>query len=192
MPEQRVGEPDRIAIHHDQARGDGLAQVPLLFESGTEWAYSMASDVLGRVVEVLSGRPIADFFATEILTPLGIGPDMTRVLGLVLAVATFAAFTLAAATVIGLLPAGMWPAAVAAGAGSSIALLLLFFHPWLALGLVIDAVLLWAVIVTGWTPDLSPPPASPFYKWRQLAEGGAVCRLGSISTGANQTLAASL
>ncbi|OPH83889.1 glycosyltransferase family 39 protein [Nitrobacter vulgaris] len=46
--------------------------------------------------------------------------------------------------------------------------------------------------LTGWTPDLSPPPASPFYKWRQLAEGGAVCRLGSISTGANQTLAASL
>ena len=46
--------------------------------------------------------------------------------------------------------------------------------------------------LTGWTPDLSPPPASPFYKWRQLAEGGAVYRLGSISTGANQTLAASL
>jgi 4-amino-4-deoxy-L-arabinose transferase-like glycosyltransferase len=25
--------------------------------------------------------------------------------------------------------------------------------------------------LTGWTPDLSPPPDSPFYKWRQLAEG---------------------
>jgi 4-amino-4-deoxy-L-arabinose transferase-like glycosyltransferase len=30
--------------------------------------------------------------------------------------------------------------------------------------------------LTGWTPDLSPPPDSPFYKWRQLAEGRAVCR----------------
>ena len=27
--------------------------------------------------------------------------------------------------------------------------------------------------LTGWTPDLSPPPDSPFYKWRQLAEGEA-------------------
>jgi hypothetical protein len=46
--------------------------------------------------------------------------------------------------------------------------------------------------LTGWTPELSPPPDSPFYKWRQLAEGGAVFRLGSISTGVNQTLATSL
>ena len=28
--------------------------------------------------------------------------------------------------------------------------------------------------LTGWTPELSPPPDSPFYKWRQLAEGEPV------------------
>jgi hypothetical protein len=27
--------------------------------------------------------------------------------------------------------------------------------------------------LTGWTPDLSPPPDSPLYKWRKLADGGA-------------------
>lgn len=30
--------------------------------------------------------------------------------------------------------------------------------------------------LTGWTPDFSPPPDSPFYRWRQLAESGAVVR----------------
>jgi CubicO group peptidase (beta-lactamase class C family) len=50
---------------------DGLAAVPLLFQPGSEWAYSMATDVLGRVVEVLSGRTLEDFFATEIFEPLG-------------------------------------------------------------------------------------------------------------------------
>jgi hypothetical protein len=39
------------------------------------------------------------------------------------------------------------------GAGASLAMLVLFFHPWLALGLAIDAVLLWAVLANGWRPD---------------------------------------
>jgi CubicO group peptidase (beta-lactamase class C family) len=50
---------------------DGLAAAPLLFQPGSEWAYSMATDVLGRVVEVLSGTSLPDFFATEIFGPLG-------------------------------------------------------------------------------------------------------------------------
>jgi len=54
-----------------QDLADGLAGVPLLFQPGTEWAYSMASDVLGRVVEVLSGQSLSEFFTTQILKPLG-------------------------------------------------------------------------------------------------------------------------
>ncbi len=50
---------------------DRLAQFPLLFEPGTDWHYSMATDVLGRVVEVVSGRPLDQFLADEIFTPLG-------------------------------------------------------------------------------------------------------------------------
>jgi CubicO group peptidase (beta-lactamase class C family) len=46
------------------------AGLPLLFEPGTAWGYSVASDVLGRVVEVVSGRSLDEFFAERIFAPL--------------------------------------------------------------------------------------------------------------------------
>jgi CubicO group peptidase (beta-lactamase class C family) len=48
-----------------------LARLPLMFEPGTTWEYSMSTDVLGRVVEVASGRSLAEFFAERITGPLG-------------------------------------------------------------------------------------------------------------------------
>src|SRR5256885_4090871 len=50
-----------------------LAGLPLMFEPGTTWEYSMSTDVLGRVVEVVSGQSLAAFFAERICTPLGMG-----------------------------------------------------------------------------------------------------------------------
>ena len=47
------------------------AAQPLLFQPGTEWNYSVATDVLGRVVEVVSGMSLDRFFAERILGPLG-------------------------------------------------------------------------------------------------------------------------
>jgi CubicO group peptidase (beta-lactamase class C family) len=47
------------------------AGLPLLFEPGSEWNYSVASDVLGRVVEVVSGQPLDRYFAERIFRPLG-------------------------------------------------------------------------------------------------------------------------
>ena len=47
------------------------AGLPLLFEPGSEWNYSVASDVLGRVVEVVSGQPLDRFFQERIFGPLG-------------------------------------------------------------------------------------------------------------------------
>jgi len=47
-----------------------LADFPLAFQPGHRWEYSVAIDVLGRVVEVVSGRSLADFFAEEIFAPL--------------------------------------------------------------------------------------------------------------------------
>jgi CubicO group peptidase (beta-lactamase class C family) len=47
------------------------ASLPLLFEPGTEWNYSVATDVLGRVVEVVSGQRLDVFFSSRILNPLG-------------------------------------------------------------------------------------------------------------------------
>ncbi|ANY07351.1 serine hydrolase domain-containing protein [Pseudonocardia sp. HH130630-07] len=44
---------------------------PLLFQPGTEWNYSVATDVLGRVVEVASGRRLDEFLREEITGPLG-------------------------------------------------------------------------------------------------------------------------
>jgi CubicO group peptidase (beta-lactamase class C family) len=50
---------------------DVYARLPLQFDPGTQWNYSVASIVLGRVVEVVSGQPLDTFFAERILGPLG-------------------------------------------------------------------------------------------------------------------------
>src|SRR4051794_10802260 len=42
------------------------AGLPLLFQPGAEWNYSVSTDVLGRVVEVASGMSLDAFFATRI------------------------------------------------------------------------------------------------------------------------------
>ncbi len=48
-----------------------IAAQPLLFQPGTEWNYSLATDVLGRLVEVVSGQTLDTFFTERIFTPLG-------------------------------------------------------------------------------------------------------------------------
>src|SRR5205823_5954487 len=50
---------------------DDWAALPLLFQPGTEWNYGVSTDVLGRVVEVLSGLTLDEFFRTRIFEPLG-------------------------------------------------------------------------------------------------------------------------
>jgi CubicO group peptidase (beta-lactamase class C family) len=50
---------------------DLWASMPLLFEPGREWNYSVSTDVLGRVVEVASGQPLDQFLAERIFEPLG-------------------------------------------------------------------------------------------------------------------------
>jgi len=50
---------------------DIWAGIPLLFQPGTEWNYSVSTDVLGRVVEVASGQRLDEFFAQRIFAPLG-------------------------------------------------------------------------------------------------------------------------
>jgi CubicO group peptidase (beta-lactamase class C family) len=50
---------------------DVWASLPLLFQPGTEWNYGVNTDVLGRVVEVVSGQTLAEFFRDRIFTPLG-------------------------------------------------------------------------------------------------------------------------
>lgn len=47
------------------------AAVPLVFQPGTEWNYGVSTDVLGRLVEVVSGQPLDEFFERRIFAPLG-------------------------------------------------------------------------------------------------------------------------
>ena len=48
-----------------------LAQLPLSFHPGTQWEYSVATDVLGRLVEVISGQSFGQFLSSRIFEPLG-------------------------------------------------------------------------------------------------------------------------
>lgn len=48
-----------------------LAALPLLFNPGDKYEYSLGVDVLGRLVEVVSGKPLDKFFQTRIFEPLG-------------------------------------------------------------------------------------------------------------------------
>ncbi len=48
-----------------------LAKLPLAFQPGKRWEYSVSIDVIGRVVEVVSGQPLDRFFADQIFAPLG-------------------------------------------------------------------------------------------------------------------------
>jgi CubicO group peptidase (beta-lactamase class C family) len=50
---------------------DRLVRLPLLYQPGTTWDYSHSTDVLGRLIEVVSGQTLSQFFAARIFTPLG-------------------------------------------------------------------------------------------------------------------------
>jgi CubicO group peptidase (beta-lactamase class C family) len=50
---------------------EAWAKLPLLFQPGSEWNYGVSTDVLGRVIEVISGQPLDEFLAARVLGPLG-------------------------------------------------------------------------------------------------------------------------
>ncbi|MDQ2861332.1 MAG: beta-lactamase family protein, partial [Pseudomonadota bacterium] len=50
---------------------EALAKLPLDFSPGEAWNYSVATDVLGYLVQVVSGMPFADFLRTRLIEPLG-------------------------------------------------------------------------------------------------------------------------
>ena len=61
-------EPPEMTLEEGMAR---LGDLPLLFEPGSSWNYSLSTDVCGRIVEVLSERTLDDYFDEHILGPLG-------------------------------------------------------------------------------------------------------------------------
>lgn len=61
-------------LPYDGTIGDSvkrLAPLPLLFNPGERFEYSLSVDVLGRLVEVVSSKPLDEFFRTRIFEPLG-------------------------------------------------------------------------------------------------------------------------
>jgi CubicO group peptidase (beta-lactamase class C family) len=50
---------------------DRIAKLPLSYQPGTTWDYSHSTDILGRVVEVVSGKSLYEFEKEHLLDPLG-------------------------------------------------------------------------------------------------------------------------
>ena len=53
------------------AFADRLARLPLVYQPGSRWSYSVGLDLMGRVIEVVSGQSFGSFIKNRILDPLG-------------------------------------------------------------------------------------------------------------------------
>lgn len=62
-----IASPDRTNAEFCKV----LARLPLAHQPGTRWEYSRATDVLGALLEVATGRPLGDLLQERILGPLG-------------------------------------------------------------------------------------------------------------------------
>jgi hypothetical protein len=94
-----------------------------------------------------------DVGGSWLLTRLGVDGEIPRILAITLIAATITGYALAALAAAGVAPDVIWGPALVTGSIASIALLGVFFHPWLVLGVAIDVVLLWSVLVAGWSPN---------------------------------------
>ena len=61
------------AVKGLEAFADRLAEMPLVYQPGTRWSYSMGADLLGRVIEVVSGQKFDRFLQDRLFDPLGMG-----------------------------------------------------------------------------------------------------------------------
>jgi hypothetical protein len=123
-------------LAHGAIHASFLSPRPPATASGPTWPFELARSWL--------------------LTPLGVQPQTMRLLGMGLVAATIATFALSALATAGVIPAELWGPVSIAAAVASVVLLVLFFQPWLVLGVVIDLALLWAVLVAGWNPHAGP------------------------------------
>ncbi|MFM0250150.1 serine hydrolase domain-containing protein [Paraburkholderia sediminicola] len=72
-----LAEAYTAAFNGTEARGDAsawlgrMAGLPLMFQPGSRWHYGIATDILGVLIERVSGMRLGDFFRTRIFEPLG-------------------------------------------------------------------------------------------------------------------------
>ena len=94
-----------------------------------------------------------------LVTGLGLDVAIVRTIGTLLVIIVVAGFALSGLAWLGLaVPAEWWPGLVIGSASASVALLVAFFHPWIVLGFVIDAVLLWLVVGASWQAEMGSTP----------------------------------
>lgn len=62
-----------------RALSKALAAIPLAFDPGTHWSYGLSHDVLGALIEVISGRSFEQFLKEEIFEPLGMKDTFFRI-----------------------------------------------------------------------------------------------------------------
>lgn len=67
--EKKIGEVEKAGTM--QSMIDDLAQIPLEFSPGEAWNYSVSTDVLGYLIEKISGKPFQQFLKERIFDPLG-------------------------------------------------------------------------------------------------------------------------
>lgn len=48
-----------------------IAKCPLCFEPGAKWKYGLSADIIGGIIEVVTGKALSDFYKEEIFEPLG-------------------------------------------------------------------------------------------------------------------------
>ncbi len=61
------------------AFADGMARMPLVYEPGTRWSYSPGLDLMGRVIEVVTGQTFDAFLEERFFAPLGMASTGFRV-----------------------------------------------------------------------------------------------------------------
>ena len=69
---RQPGDPFSMAVRHERdAFLDLLGKTPLLYQPGTAWEYGFSTDVLGFIVEVVSGQTLGAFLKARLWDPLG-------------------------------------------------------------------------------------------------------------------------
>jgi hypothetical protein len=125
-------------VGHAMIHFSYLAPAPARTADGPEWPFEMARSWL--------------------VTGIGLDPTLVRAFGTALVIATIALLVAAGLATVGwIVPTAWWRPLVVGGAIASAMTLTMFFHPWIVLGLVIDAALLWATLVIGWSPTTASP-----------------------------------
>jgi hypothetical protein len=120
---------------HGLIHASFLSPVPPATAGGPPWPFDMAKSWL--------------------VTRAGLDAWPVTLLGTALVALTVIGFAGSALGAAGwIVPAELWRPLVAGSVAASALLLTVFFHPFLLLGFVIDAAIVWAVFVLSWNPSL--------------------------------------